>query len=202
VSDPDRRLLELAASCYERLGEAAEAARCYRDAGSHRRAADLFVSLGLYREAALDLGRSGQQDLAAWLLVHEADDPAAARAALALQPVPGVAMDWQPPARPLRQRLVLARCDVADGASDRVALPVLAEACADLARPAVRYDPYIEPWAVGLAEAVRREDQTALVFAAAVRGDRPGAVGRWAEWSREVLHAELILPAEASGGRP
>jgi len=200
MSDPDRRLLELAAACYEQLGMTAEAARCYRDAGSYRRAADLYARLGQFREAALDFGRAGQQDLAAWLLVHEAGDPAAAQAALAPLPAIGTGGITPPPAvRPLRQRLVLARCDVAAGASERTALPVLAEACTDLAKPGARYDPYVEPWAVGLAQAVGREDQVALVFAAAVGGNRVGAAQRWAAWTRETLHAELILPPAATG---
>ncbi len=202
MSEPNRPLLELAAACYERLGMTTEAARCYRDAGSYRRAADLHTRLGQFREAALDFGRAGQQDLAAWLLVHEAGDPAASRAALAPLPVIGAGGIAPPPVvRPLRQRLVLARCDVASGASERVALPVLAEACTDLAGPHARYDPYVESWAVGLGEAVGREDQVALVFAAAVRGKRFGAAWRWAAWTREMLHAELILPPEASANR-
>lgn len=202
MSDPDRRLLELAAACYERLDMTAEAARCYRDAGSHRRAADLYARLGQFREAALDFGRAGQQDLAAWLLVHEAGDPAAARAALAPLPAIGAGGITPPPAvRPLRQRLVLARCDIAAGVPERTALPVLAEAHTELARPGARYDPYVEPWAVGLAEAIGREDQVALVFAAAVRGNRLGAARRWATWTRAALHVELILPPAATGSR-
>jgi hypothetical protein len=53
-----------------------------------------------------------------------------------------------------------------------------------------------EGWAVALAETVRRYDQVALVFAAAVRGGRRGAAERWARWSQAVLHTELILPTQ------
>ncbi len=189
MSDASRNL-ERAASCYNRLGMTAEAARCFRDAGSFRRAADLHTDLGRYRAAAADYVQAGERDLAAWLLVHLAEDPAAARATLEPLATTGDA----PVRRSLRQRLVLTRCDVATGAPERRVLPVLTDACHYLIKPAVRSDPYIEPWAVGLAEAIRREDQVALVFAAAVRGARPGAERRWAQWSREVLHAELILP--------
>jgi hypothetical protein len=206
LAEPDRHLLELAAGCYERLGMTLDAARCYREAGSYRRAADLFVGLGEFHEAARDFVAAGQQDLAAWLLVHEAGDHGAARTVLAAadRRWSDVRPDREPARRPLRQRLVLVRCDVAAGAAAHTALPVLGEACVALARPGLRYDPYVEPWAVALAEAIGREDQAALVFAAAVRGKRHGAVQRWTEWTRRVLHAELILPPEAlhTTGRP
>ncbi len=103
----------------------------------------------------------------------------------------------------LSRRLVLARCDVADGLPDRHILPVLADVQAMLAEPLVIEPAWsaiaaglrIEQWAVALAEAVHRYDQVALVFAAAVRGQRTGAEQRWAEWSVRVLHTELTLPS-------
>jgi hypothetical protein len=56
----------------------------------------------------------------------------------------------------------------------------------------------VEEWAVMVAEAAYRYDQVALIFAAAVRGRRPGAEHRWAAWSTRVLHTELILPPAAA----
>ncbi|WP_322770570.1 hypothetical protein, partial [Frankia sp. Cr1] len=105
----------------------------------------------------------------------------------------------------LLRRLVLARCDVADGLPDRHILPALADVQAMLAGPSVTEPAWpansasrrIEEWAVVLAEAAYRYDQVALVFAAAVRGRRAGAEQRWAEWSARVLHTELTLPSGA-----
>jgi hypothetical protein len=215
VSEPDPDLLNRAAACYQRAGALAEAARCYREAGSYRRAADLHERLGRHRDAALDQARAGNRDLAAWLLVQYAGDPAAARDHLAalptIGPAPAVpAMHQQLAASPtispgtapavpaLRRQLVLARCDVAQGRAPRTALDALAQVCTELARPATLPDQYLEPWSVALAEAIGRPDQVALVFAAAVRGRRPGAEERWRVWMRDVLHADLILPAPES----
>ncbi|MGH3937568.1 MAG: hypothetical protein ACRDTG_02885 [Pseudonocardiaceae bacterium] len=194
MSNADPQLLNRAAECYQRLDMSAEAARCYREAGSHRQAAKLHERLGHYSEAAADYARAGLPDLAAWLLVHHAGDSAAARKRLAL--------GWQPPSgaaaipavTPLRRRLILARCDVAEGRSPATGLAVLADACTELAKYSPLTDQNIELWAVALAEAMDRDDQVALVFAAAVRGRRPGAAQRWRTWSHQVLHTDLVLP--------
>ncbi|KLL11161.1 MULTISPECIES: hypothetical protein [Protofrankia] len=258
----DRVLLERAASCYLRAGQIVEAARCYRDAGSFQRAAELAIRIGRYRDAVADYTAAGLLHVAAWLLVHNLDDPAAARASLpaapgpnpdhdsfepsvgltadpavtpsnvpagsagmvagslgsvagavepmsgsAVGPVPGVAGTMGGPAVPpvlnvMSRRLVLARCDIAEGLPARRILPVLADVQAILAEPlageptwpVAAADLRIERWAVALAEAAHRYDQVALVFAAAVRGRRTGAEQRWAEWSLRVLHTELVLP--------
>jgi hypothetical protein len=192
VNDPDPELLNRAASCYQRLGVLPEAARCYREAGSHRRAAELYERLGRFRDAALDYARADSPDLAAWLLVHHAGDPAGARARLAAVPAPSGGATAT-----LRRRLVTARCDVAEGREPRTALDALGAAQAELARRRAVPDPYLEPWSVGLAESLGRPDQVALLFAAAVRGERFGAEQRWRAWMREALDTELILPAPA-----
>jgi hypothetical protein len=192
VSSPDPELLNRAAACYQRLGTLAEAARCYREAGSHRRAAELYERLGRFRDAALDYARADSPDLAAWLLAHHAGDPAGARAQLAAVPArSGNA------AAALRRRLILARCEVAEGRRPKTALAALAAAQAELARRRAVPDSYLEPWSVWLAESMGRPDQVALVFAAAVRGQRFGAEQRWRAWMRAALHAELILPVPA-----
>lgn len=178
----DVHLLERAADCYRQLGMTDAAARCYRDAGIHRLAGDLFVEMGRFAEAAAEFAHR-EPDRAAWLLAHHADDAAGARAML---PEPSPSDESQQ----LRARLVRARCAIAEGAPDTAVLPDLEAARAALARPAFR-DPFLEPWAVGLAEAAGREDQVALVYAAAVRGNRYGAAQRWADWMRATLGAEL-----------
>ena len=102
--------------------------------------------------------------------------------------------DWN---RMLAQRQVYARCDVADGiAGDRV-LEVLAVTQRVLADTGdAHYIERTETWGVAVAEAMRRYDQAALIFAAAVRGRRPGAAKRWQEWSARVLHADAAIPAD------
>ncbi|WP_322752909.1 hypothetical protein [Frankia sp. Cas3] len=219
----DAPLLDRAATCYLRAGQVAEAARCYRDAGLFPRSAGLYAQLGRYRDAAADYTAAGLVHVAAWTLAHVVGDPAAARALLlghpshpsgqAGQAEPAVAAMFDA----LLRRLVLARCDVADGLPDRHILPVLADVQAMLAEPPVTEPAWpaqsawpaqpawpansasrrIEEWAVALAEVAYRYDQVALVFAAAVRGRRTGAEQRWAAWSARVLHTELTLPSGA-----
>ncbi|WP_250291567.1 hypothetical protein [Frankia sp. CiP1_Cm_nod1] len=355
----DHVLLERAADCYLRAGHTVEAARCYRDAGSFQRAAELSIRTGRYRDAAADYTAAGLVHVAAWLLVHNLDDPAAARASLSADPDPGLsgifglsgsygpagpaaraadataepaemtagpaaagrtagsvvtaadvpAGSARPVAAPagsvvgtaemvagsagsvvgtaemvagpagsvvgavgsvagsagsvvgadgivvdsawsvpsavgtaiglagsvvgavgmvpgavgrmgepavasvfdvLSRRLVLARCDVADGLPARRVLPVLADVQAVLAEPPVAEPLWpvaaaglrVEQWAVALAEAAHRYDQVALVFAAAVRGRRAGAEQRWAEWSLRVLRTELVLPPAVPAATP
>ncbi len=159
--------------------------------------------------------------MAAWTLAHEVGDPAAARALVARalpSPYPVDLSNLSDLSDPFDQsestvqsvfdallrRLVLARCDVADGLPDRHILPVLADVqvLAELLATAPVWQANsasrrIEEWAVVLAEAAHRYDQVALVFAAAVRGRRAGAEQRWAEWSARVLHTELTLPSGA-----
>jgi hypothetical protein len=226
VADP--HLLDRAADCYLRAGQPAEAARCYRDAGAHRQAADIYARLGRHRDAATDYARCGAVELAAWTLVHHVGDPGAARAVLAQSPAvavaeappePGASPPTRLPAAPhsrshlhrggrsprppatARRRLVLARCDIAEGAPGASVLPVLAGVAAELARPNAPSDVLVEGWAVALAEAVRRYDQISLVYAAAVRGGRHGAAERWARWSQAMLHSELTLPTAPASSR-
>jgi hypothetical protein len=174
-----------AARCYRLAGYDLEAARCYRLAGSYRRAADIYQSAGLYAESAVAFREAGLPELGAWLLAHHAGLPAQARALLG-----------QPDGEPgLRHRLILARCTIAEGAPGDSVRPVITDVCAVLAdRSVVRVDPVAEDWAVALSEAAARYDQAALVFAAAVRGGRPGAAQRWNTWSKRVLDTEVNLP--------
>ncbi len=199
----DALLYEKAASCYYEARLVADAVRCYRLAGAHRRAADLNVSLGEYREAAADYERSGLPELAAWLLVHGAGDPAAARAVLTrLAAVPVSEPEHPAPGSSpatadssLRRELVRTRCAIAEGARPTEILPVVNAVCLELADPNAPHDRFSEEWAVALAEHVQRYDQVALVFAASVRGRRYGAAHRWSLWADRVLRTELVIPA-------
>jgi hypothetical protein len=191
VANP--RLYERAAACYNQAGLAAEAVRCYRLAGVHRLAADLSLALGDYPGAAADYELSGLPELAAWLLVHFAADPGAARAVIG-RVAAADAGSAASPAFPLRRRLVLSRCALAEDARPATILPVMDDVCTDLADPERPYDRFTEEWAIALAEQVARFDQVALVFAAAVRGQRRGAAARWAEWAGRVLGIEVTVP--------
>lgn len=94
----------------------------------------------------------------------------------------------------LRRRLVLARCELAEGNPADAIRPLIADVCASLAASSGRSDQVAEDWAVRLSEVAARYDQAALVFAAAVRGGRYGAAQRWQAWSVRVLGTEIILP--------
>jgi hypothetical protein len=205
---------EQAAICYRRAGWDLEAARCYRLAGAHRRAAEIYEAAGRLNEAAAAYGEAGLPDLGAWLLAHRVGDPARARAFLDweawdqawVQAAPGLtrrgmvnrAFARAADGAGLRERLILARCEVAEGTPASVIRPVIADVCELLANRDVRPDPVVEEWAVALSEAAARYDQAALVFAAAVRGGRHGAAQRWNAWSTRVLDAEVILPTTAA----
>ena len=94
----------------------------------------------------------------------------------------------------LRRRLILARCNLAEGAPADDIRPVIADVCAALADPNIPADQVAEEWAVAVSETAARYDQGALVFAAAMRGGRYGAAQRWQSWSRRVLGTGIILP--------
>jgi hypothetical protein len=191
---------EQAAACYRRAGYDLDAARCYRLAGAHRRAAEIFEAAKMYPEAATSFADAGLPELGAWLLLRHACQPAEARALLG-DPEVGAA----PPASSggrgpssLRRRLVLARCEIAEGQPADTIRPVIADVCAALADRSARSDQIAEEWAVTLSETAARYDQAALVFAAAVRGGRYWAVQRWQAWSARVLGTEIILPPPAA----
>ena len=207
---------EQAAACYRRAGEDMEAARCYRLAGAHRRAAEIYASTGHYQQAAESFADAGLPELGAWLLAHHANQPARARALLGAasqeddrsqRPTePPTATRTQrgdqrlePPPSVLRRQLILARCEIAEGAPADVIRPVIADVCAALADQSARSDQVTEEWAVALSEAASRYDQAALVFAAAVRGGRYGAAQRWQAWSVRILGTEIILPPTTAG---
>jgi hypothetical protein len=178
---------EQAAVCYRRAGYDWDAARCYQLAGGHRRAAEIYESIGSYAEAAAAYRDAGLPALGAWLLAHRAGLPTEAQAMLG-----GLAA--RPDGAPLRHRLILARCAIAEGSQADVIVAVVAEVRAALEDRAVLADPVAEEWAVAVSEAAGRYDQAALVFAAAVRGGRYGAAQRWNTWSKRVLDTEVILP--------
>lgn len=183
---------EQAAICYRQVGYDRDAARCYRLAGAHRRAAEIYQSAGLYAESAAAFSDAGLPELGAWLLASNAGQPAQAR--VLLDGAVGV-----PSHQPgLRHRLIIARCEIAEGAAGDTVRPVIADVCGALEDRAVRHDPLAEEWAVALCEAAARYDQAALVFAAAVRGGRYGAAHRWNSWSLRVLDTEVVLPAAAA----
>ena len=183
---------EQAAACYRRAGYELDAARCYRLAGAHRRAAEIYQSIGALAEAAAAFDDAGLPDLGAWLLAERAGLPVEARSMI----------DRSDAERGLRYRLIVTRCEIAEGAPEDSIRPVIADVCAALADRAVRADPVIEEWAVALSEAAARYDQAALVFAAAVRGGRYGAAQRWNVWSTRVLDTEVVLPPAAMAVTP
>jgi hypothetical protein len=186
---------EQAAICYRRAGYEMDAARCYALAGAHRRAAEIYAALRLFGQAAASFAEAGLPEVGAWLLAHVADQPDQARALLAASGQRAVAaLRQESEVSGLCRRLVLARCEIAEGAAPEVIRSVIAEVCAALADPSTPSDQVAEEWAVALSEAAQRYDQAALVFAAAVRGGRYGAGQRWKAWAREVLRAEIVIP--------
>jgi len=186
---------EQAAVWYRRADCELDAARCYRLAGAYRRAAEIYQALGHYAEAAESFADAGLPELGAWLLAHLAGQPAQARALLAAPArETGAAAGQEPDAPSTRRSLVLARCEIAEGAAPDVIRPVIADVCTALADQGARPDQVTEEWAVALSVAAARYDQAALVFAAAVRGGRYGAGQRWKAWASDVLQAEIILP--------
>jgi hypothetical protein len=178
---------EAAAVYYRRAGYDWDAARCYQLARVHRRAAEIYESIGSYPEAAAAYRDAGLPALGAWLLAHRAGQPAEARAMLGEPPATHDSL-------PLRYQLILARCAIAEGSPADVIVPAVTAVRAELADRAVFADQVAEEWAVAASEAAGRYDQAALVFAAAVRGGRYGAAGRWNTWSKRVLDTEVILP--------
>ena len=200
---PDQSLLRRAGSCYQLGGWLHEAARCYRAAGSHQLAARTWENAGALAEAAADFMAAGLAERAAWLFVHHLGDPSAARAAVTA-PAPGRPEAGRLSAdTPLLRRLVLVRCDVADGVADERSRETLDEVMDHLADRDRRWlDPDVQTWAVLTAEAMRRPDLVALIFAAAVRGLRPEARERWDEWSSRVLLVPLVLPPDPGPGGP
>ncbi len=197
----DAQLLESAARCYERANQPAEAARCYRESGAYRRSAELHMRIGDIREAAFDYARSNQVHLAAWLLVHDCADPAAARVVLAREVVksgadrPGAGAEaGRPRPADLRRRVVTARCALAEGEPEAQVIIMLSQVYDDFRVPRRNHDVLLETWCVDIAEVMRRDDQVQLIFAAAVQGRRGGARERWLDWGERKLGMVLILP--------
>jgi hypothetical protein len=205
---PDSSLLARAAACYLDAELPQDAARCYRAAGAYRTAAELWETLEVFGEAARDYAAAGAHEQAAWVFVHHLGDVPAARAELAAARTAdatnaredpaaeqGRPQDIGPRAAELRQRLIAARCDVAEDVARAGTLAVLGEVMTHLEHEAPSLlESGIEQLAVAVAESMNRPDLVALLFAAAVRGGRTRAAGRWDEWSRRVLGVPLILP--------
>ena len=188
----DKQLYLRAADCYRQAQLPLDAIRCYHEAGVFRQAADLSLALGNYDAAAGDYLRAGEWELAAWLLVHHCSNPAEAREMI--RQAPEGAPGQQDPRIRMHSRLVLCRCEIADGLPPSVMLSVIDDVCAVLADPACPYERRTEEWAIALASHARRYDQAALVFAAATRGHRDGARERWRDWADQVLGIELTIP--------
>jgi hypothetical protein len=206
VADSPQSLMTRAAHCYLRAGWAGEAARCYREAGAHRRAAEAWESIGALADAAIDYAAAGRPVRAAWLLVHELGQAEAARDVLAAapedEPAPPVTSSAEAAgsstnaeATELLGRIVLARCDVADGLDPAGPLAVVDDVMRYLEQSSQAWHvPELQPWTIAVAEAMARLDLVALIFAAAVRGGRFQAAERWNEWSQRVLGVPLQLP--------
>jgi hypothetical protein len=199
-----------AAQLYERAGLSIDAVRCYREGGAYRGAADLLVGMGEYAEAVEEYRRAELPEMAEWILVHHLADPVAAKAMMlpsswrgsrfGVERVRNLLRTASPEFErlefpDLRGRLILARCELAEGGGHRDVLPVLQQARVALADAAAPYDPFVEEWAVTIAECAGRFDQVAVLFAASVRGQRLGAHQRWREWARRVLGVELSIPS-------
>jgi hypothetical protein len=180
---PDLTLYREAAACYEQARYWTDAARCYRVAGMPLRAAALHQRLGQFEAAAEDFQAAGEEETAGWLLVHRLDAPANARSA--------VAQTGDGP----RRDLVLAHCDLAEGRPSALVVPALQRVCDDLADPERVPYPHrdLEEWGLIVAEQAGRFDQAALIFAAAVRGGRPGASDRWSSWADRVLGTPIVI---------
>ena len=198
----DAALLARAGHCYLRAGWPHEAARCYREAREHLRAARAWESAGNLRQAAEDYVAAGRRRQAAWLLVQHVGDAETARAVMAdADAAPAAASDAPAPPTSreaisaLLDRLVLARCDIAEGADPTEAVQALRAVADYLAStPTLWFGAEIEPWAVDLARSMNRPDLAALVYAGAVRGQHHGARDRWDEWSRRTLGVPLQPP--------
>jgi hypothetical protein len=211
----DRDLLHHAATCYRRAGHLDDAARCFRGARLYREAAAVWESLGALAEAATDLAAAGRPEHAAWLVAHRLGDPTRARELLAHpppapSPAGGVGEDQEAAAaasrvRTLLRDLTLARCEVADtGGNEPVPPSVIAvlDAVMDELDQPDRggLDHDLEDRAVELAETIQRPDLAALVFAAALRGARPGVAQRWDAWSQRTFGVALVLPDTTRAG--
>jgi hypothetical protein len=172
--------------------------------------------MGALADAAIDYAAAGRTIRAAWILVHELGQAEAARDVLtppATDGPPAASADaagsgTSEETAELLRRIVLARCDVADGRDPGDALAVLDDVMSRLEQASPAWHvPELEPWAIAVAEAMTRLDLVALIFAAAVRAGRFQAAERWDEWSRRVLGVPLQLPdpdsdPEADVARP
>lgn len=191
-------LWEQAATCYVEAGALEDAARCYQRAGHSRQAAEYYRRCGQIRQAAALYEEAGDVNEAAWLLADVVGDPAEARVCLARHPVyrPAERTNWSAPV--LLHMLASARCDLAE-AAPRTAIPGVLDTLADvqqaLASRAQVNDVRVRDWAVAVATILKRFDQVALVFAAAVRGRRMRAAEAWQEWSRDHLGMPIVIPA-------
>lgn len=190
-------LWEQAAQCYAEARALEDAARCYQLAGHHRQAAEYYRRSGQGRLAAPLYEQAGDPNEAAWLLADVVGDPAQARACLDRHPmdVPadlsGCSAPW------LLHRLASARCDLAEGGT-RTAIPGVLDTLDEVQRALASNLPIndvrVRDWAVEVATLLKRFDQVALIFAAAVVGRRMRAVESWQAWSRTHLGMPIVVP--------
>jgi hypothetical protein len=193
----DAALLTRAASCYLRGGAPDEAALCYREARAYRRAAETWESIGALAEAAADYAAADMHERAAWILVHDLGDPAAARAEFASAEAQAATQGH--PLSEILRHIVRARCNVAEQTANADTLAVLQEVMDYLEQNEGQWNgTQVESWATAVAEAMVRPDLVALLFAASVRGGRYQAAQRWNEWSIRTLDVPLVLPEPGS----
>jgi hypothetical protein len=190
-------LWEQAAACYAEAGALEDAARCYQQAGHHRQAAEYYRRCGQARLAAPLYEQAGDPNEAAWLLADVVGDPAEARACLARHPVdrPADPSGWSAPV--LLHMLASGRCDLAEGGT-RTAIPGVLEILDDVQQALVSGAPVndlrVRDWAVEIATILKRFDQVALIFAAAVRGRRMRAAEAWQAWSHAHFDMAIVVP--------
>jgi hypothetical protein len=190
-------LWEQAAACYAEAQAPEDAARCYQRAGHHRQAAEYYRRCGQSRLAAPLYEQAGDPNEAAWLLAGVVGDPGQARACLARHPVdvPQDPSGWSAPV--LLHMLASARCDLAEGGT-RTAIPGVLDTLDEVQRALASNLPVndvrVRDWAVEIATMLKRFDQVALIFAAAVQGRRMRAVESWQAWSRDHLGMSIVVP--------
>jgi hypothetical protein len=174
-----------AAYYHEKQSRWARAAHFYALAGQWRSAARCYLLCDSPVEAADCLLRVNQPLNAAWYLSHLAHHFVRAES-VARTVIPASR------AEKLGIDLVVARCQAGTGAHGRAAreLRSIVEQFGELLTM-----PHLIEWALAVAEALRRPDLTALVYAAAVNSGVPDASEKWQQWSAQMLGSKIILPA-------
>lgn len=173
-----------AAYHHERLGRWEQAANCYARVGRWSNAARCYLNCNRPVEAAACLLRDGQSLLAAWYLADLAHQFIRARSIVSTFRVTS-------PADECALNLIVARCLSGTGAPAEAARR-LRSVLEWLSQGPAKPD--LIEWALSVAQALRRPDMTALVYAAAVNSGALGAGEKWQRWAAETLGTEFILP--------